>query len=233
MQDKNGNDIATRFLIKKGIFIWRHQNFIKVYINKLIAAVCLCTLIGCTVSKNPVRKDLKLLQKGKIKDDSSFVYHLPYEENEPHLLVQGYFSRYTHKHRAALDFKMKKGTKICAVRAGVVIRLKEDGRRGGSKVKYRTDGNFVVIQHEDSSRTGYWHLQNNGVLVSIGDTVTQGQVIALSGNSGYTYFPHLHFIVWRPDKKGQWTQIGTRFKTNKGIHYLRPFRLYRNTKPTM
>ena len=205
--------------------------------NKLtpfLVPVCilLFLLAGCAVSNNPMRAELKLLQKGKIKDDSSFVYHLPYEENKTHLLVQGYFSHYTHKHRAALDFKMKKGTKICAARAGVVVRLKEDGKKGGSNIKYRSFGNFVVIQHEDSSRTGYWHLQFNGVLVNIGDTVKQGQVIGLSGRTGYTYFPHLHFIVWRYNKKGEWTQIGTRFQSNKGIRYLRPFRFYRNQIPT-
>ena len=55
---------------------------------------------GCAVSKDPYRREIKQLQKGTIKDDSSFVYHLPYEENKSHLLVQGYFSMYTHKHRA-------------------------------------------------------------------------------------------------------------------------------------
>jgi murein DD-endopeptidase MepM/ murein hydrolase activator NlpD len=187
-------------------------------------------LAGCSVSNNPQRTELKLLQKGKLKDDSSFIYHLPYEENKTHVLVQGYFSHYTHKHRAALDFKMKKGTKVCAARAGVVVRLKEDGKKGGSNKKYRSFGNFVVVQHEDSSRTGYWHLRFNGVLVNVGDTVKQGQVIGLSGRTGYTYFPHLHFIVWRYNKKGEWTQIGSRFQTNKGIRYLRPFRFYRNKK---
>lgn len=186
---------------------------------------------GCSVINNPQRAALKLLQKGILKDDSSFIYQLPYEQNKGHLLVQGYFSRYTHKNRAALDFKMKKGTKICAVRDGVVLRLKEDGNKGGSQVKYRSFGNFVVIQHADSSRTGYWHLQFNGVLVNVGDTVKQGQVIGLSGKTGYTYFPHLHFIVWKADGKGKWTQIGTRFQTNKGILYLRPFRFYRNQLP--
>jgi murein DD-endopeptidase MepM/ murein hydrolase activator NlpD len=188
--------------------------------------------MGCAVSNNPLRTKLKLLQKGKIKDDSSFVYHLPYEENKSHLLVQGYFSHYTHKHRAALDFKMKKGTKICAVRDGVVIRIKADGKRGGSNVKYRPDGNYIVIQHSDSTRSGYWHLRYDALFVKVGDQVKQGQVIGLSGRTGYTYFPHLHFIVWKTDGKGQWTQIGTRFQTNKGIRYLRPLRFYRNTKPT-
>ncbi|MEO7764385.1 MAG: M23 family metallopeptidase [Ferruginibacter sp.] len=188
--------------------------------------------MSCTISNHPQRKEMILLQKGIIKDDTSFVYRLPYEENKSHLLVQGYFSMYTHKNRAALDFKLKKGSKICAVRDGVVLRIKADGRKGGSNVKYRSSGNYIVIQHEDSTRSGYWHLRHNAVFVKVGDKVKQGQVIGLSGKTGYTYFPHLHFIVWKPDKNGQWTQIGTRFQTNKGIRYLRPFRFYRNTIPT-
>ena len=187
-------------------------------------------LMSCAVSNNPQRTEIKMLQKGVIKDDTSFVYQLPYEAGRTHVLVQGYFSRYTHKNRAALDFKMKRGTKICAARGGIVIRVKEDGTKGGSNIKYRPHGNLIVIQHNDNSRSGYWHLQHNGALVNVGDTVQQGQVIAISGKTGYTYFPHLHFIVWKSDQKGQWTQIGTRFQTSKGIRYLRPFRFYRDKK---
>ncbi len=189
-------------------------------------------MCSCSVSNNPQRREIKLLQKGIIKDDTSFVYQLPYEENKSHLLVQGYFSNYTHKHRAALDFKMKKGTKICAARGGKVVGVKEDGNKGGTNVKYRPDGNYIIIEHEDSSRTGYWHLKYNSVFVKLGDIVTQGQVIGLSGRTGYSYFPHLHFIVWKPDKKGKWKQIGTRFQTQNGIRYLRPLRIYRNKKTT-
>ncbi len=189
----------------------------------------LFVVAGCAVSNNPQRSELKKLQKGIIKDDSSYIYHLPYEPGKTHLLVQGYFSHYTHRNRAALDFKMKRGTKICAVRDGVVIRVKEDGKKGGGNIKYRPYGNLIVIQHDDNTRSGYWHLKYNGVLVNVGDTVKQGQVVGLSGKTGYTYFPHLHFIVWKSDGRGQWTQVGTRFQTNKGIRYLRPFRFYRNT----
>ena len=196
-----------------------------------IAFIFLSSLMSCSVSKNPQRIEIKKLQKGIIKDDSSFVYSLPYEEGKSHLLVQGYFSKYSHKERAALDFKMKKGTKICAARAGIVVRVKEDGDKGGGNKKYRPYGNVIIIQHEDSSRAGYWHLQFNGALVNVGDTVTQGQVIGKSGKTGYTYFPHLHFIVWKSGGNRQWSQIGTRFQTSKGIRYLRPFRKYKNTTP--
>ncbi len=201
----------------------------------VISFICFlifASLGSCTVSNNPQRMQFKLLQKGKLKDDTSFIYRLPYEENKSFFLIQGYFSPYTHKHRAALDFKMKKGTKICAARGGVVIRLKEDGNRGGGNRKYRQDGNYIIIQHTDSSRTGYWHLQYNSILPAVGDTVKQGQVIASSGKTGYTFLPHLHFLVWRFDKDGKWKQTGTRFQTKKGIRYLRPLRFYQNKNPT-
>jgi murein DD-endopeptidase MepM/ murein hydrolase activator NlpD len=187
----------------------------------------LLAFAACSVSKDPQRSQIKKLQKGIIKDDSSFVYQLPYEVGYKHLIVQGYFSKYSHKNRAALDFKMKRGTSITTARSGVVVRVKEDSDKGGWSKKYRAYGNNIVIQHADSTRAGYWHLQHNGVLVNIGDTVNQGQVIAQSGKTGYALIPHLHFIVWKFSKGGQWQQVGTRFTTSKGIGYLRPMRKYR------
>ena len=196
---------------------------------KTLLPILLIFLAGCTVSKNPLRKEVKLLQKGIIKDDTSYIYALPYENNTAHLLVQGYFGRFTHKERAALDFKMKRGTKILAARDGVVIRMKEDGVHGAIKKEYRSEGNYIIIQHPDSSRSGYWHLQTNGALVNVGDHVTKGQVIGLSGKTGYTAFPHLHFLVWGFDKNGRWQQIPTRFQTSKGIKYLKAINRYRST----
>lgn len=193
-----------------------------------LLVLLIAVLTGCYVSKNPLRDELKNLQKGKVTEDTSYVYALPYEKGKKYCMLQGYFSPFTHKERAALDFKMKRGTKICAARDGVVVRLKEDGDRGGLKRKYRAYGNYVIIQHEDSSRAGYWHLQKDGVLVNIGDTVRKGQVIALSGKTGYSAIPHLHFLVWSSDNRRQWRQVGTRFQTSKGIKYLRPLRKYRN-----
>ncbi len=190
----------------------------------------LLILSACSVSKNPLRKETKLLQKGIIKDDTSFVYALPYEEGKTFRVIQGYFRGFTHRERAALDFNMKRGTKITAVRDGVVTRAKEDGTKGGLNKKFRPHGNNIVIQHADGSRAGYWHLQHNGALVNVGDTVKQGQVIALSGKTGFAFVPHLHFLVWRSGG-GQWQQVATRFQTSKGIKYLRGLKKYRNSRP--
>lgn len=194
---------------------------------KLLLIIYIIAFSACSVSKNPLRNEIKLLRKGIIKDDTSYVYSLPYEEGTKHCIVQGYFGPFSHKERAALDFKMKRGTNICAAREGVVVRIKEDGIRGGWSRKYRSDGNHIVIQHSDGSRAGYWHLQHNGVLVNIGDTVKKGQVIGLSGKTGYAAMPHLHFLVWSFDKNRQWRQVATRFNTARGILYPRGWKKYK------
>jgi murein DD-endopeptidase MepM/ murein hydrolase activator NlpD len=111
------------------------------------------------------------------------------------------------------------------------MRVKEDGSKGGWSKKYRSHGNNIVIQHNDNSRSGYWHLQKDGALVKVGDTVKQGQLIGLSGKTGYAATPHLHFIVWK-SSGGNWRQVATRFQTSKGIKYVRPWRWYRNKKTT-
>ena len=185
------------------------------------------TLTGCVATNSPQQRAVKNLQKGRIKEDTSYVYALPYVPGTSHFIVQGYYSAYSHKNRAAIDFKMKRGTKILSARDGVVVRVKEDGNKGGLNKKYRQHANMVVIQHDDGSRAGYWHLQQNGALVRVGDTVKQGQVIGLSGKTGYSAFPHLHFLVWT-NKNGQWQQVATRFRTASGDKYLRPFRSYKN-----
>jgi murein DD-endopeptidase MepM/ murein hydrolase activator NlpD len=192
-----------------------------------VALVMMFITASCTVSKDPLRKQIKLLQKGIVRDDSSYIYALPYEAGTKHVVIQGYFGIFSHKERAALDFKMDRGTRIVAAREGVVVRVKEDSDKGGWSRKYRTSGNNIVIQHADGSRAGYWHLQHNGALVNVGDTVKKAQPIGLSGKTGYAATPHLHFIVWR-SRNRQWQQMATRFQTSKGIKYLRAWHWYKS-----
>lgn len=181
---------------------------------------------SCSVSNNPLREEIKLLQKGILKDDSSYVYALPYLAGKKYRVIQGYFSRMTHKERAALDFNLRRGDTILAAREGVVTRVKEDGKKGGLNKKYRSEGNNIVIQHPDGSRAGYWHLQHRGAMVKQGDSIQKGQPIALAGKTGYAFVPHLHFLVWKFEK-GQWQQIPTRFSTQKGVLYLRAWKKYK------
>jgi murein DD-endopeptidase MepM/ murein hydrolase activator NlpD len=184
-------------------------------------------LLPFLASAQVSRQQARRLQRGNIKEDTSFVYQLPYASGSAHRVVQGYYSPFTHKNRIALDFKMKKGTPVQAARAGIVIRVRDTGSKGGLDPEYRPHGNFISILHADSTRAVYWHLQKNSARVKVGDSVQTGQEIGLSGNTGYTAFPHLHFMVWRFDRQGDWQQIPTRFLTQKGARYLRPWRRYR------
>lgn len=80
-----------------------------------------------------------------------------------------------------VDYATPTGTAVMASAAGTVVKA-----GWGSGYGY-----VVYIQHSDGRQTRYGHLSK--VLVSPGQTVSQGQKIALSGNTGVSTGPHLHF----------------------------------------
>ena len=163
------------------------------------------------------------LKAGRVHNDTSYIYWLPYEAGKKFLLVQAANSHMSHKNELSLDFKMKPGSKICAAREGIVVEVKKDSDKGGLKEEYLSEGNHIIILHSDGSRAMYWHLSKEGAFVNEGDSVQKGQAIGLSGNTGYTAFPHLHFQI--KDRSGK--EILARFCTRKGIKYLRPAKWYR------
>lgn len=149
--------------------------------------------------------------------DVSPVYRLPFPSGTTSRLIQGYNSKLSHKGRLALDFKMKSGSPVLAARSGIVSRVVEHYTKGGTSKKYYGKANAVVIRHSDGSQAMYAHLQHEGALVNVGDTVQAGQLIARSGSTGYSATPHLHFIVW-----GRGGGVPTRFMTKRGARYLKP-----------
>ena len=82
-----------------------------------------------------------------------------------------------------VDFAVPIGTAVMASCGGTVTRA-----GWGSGYGY-----CVYIQHPDGRSTRYGHLSK--VLVKAGQTVSQGQKIALSGNTGVSTGPHLHFEI--------------------------------------
>ena len=170
------------------------------------------------------------LLNGRFKNDSSYIYSLPFETGKKVFLIQGYETIFSHKGERSLDFKIRKGTTICAARAGVVTAVRQDSDKGGLKPENLADGNYIIIQHNDSSTAWYWHLKKNGVLVQEGDSVQEGQPIGLSGNTGFSAFPHLHFEVQGRDAAGNYTRLATRFYTQHGPIYLSPLRFYRTRR---
>ncbi len=169
--------------------------------------------------------EVRDLKGGNVQPDTTPIYQLPYEVGKKYLLIQGWQSSLSHKGEIAQDFKMRRGTKIFAARKGVVVQVKSDGTQAGLKSKYLGEGNNVVIMHADSTFAGYWHLKHNGPAVNVGDSVDQGEFIGYSGHTGYSAFPHLHFMVFKYEK-GIRRTIPIRYLTKKGPRYIRPGNRY-------
>ncbi|WP_326604448.1 MULTISPECIES: M23 family metallopeptidase [unclassified Streptomyces] len=96
-------------------------------------------------------------------------------------------SRWAHKH-SGQDFAVPIGTKVEAAHGGVVVKAGPNG--GGDGPAY---GNAIVIKHDNGMYSQYAHLSR--IDVHIGQSVEKGQQIALSGNTGNSSGPHLHFEI--------------------------------------
>lgn len=84
-----------------------------------------------------------------------------------------------------IDISVPSGTEIKATADGIVVFSGYHGR----------NGNVVMIKHGYGFTTVYAHNKQN--LVSVGQKVKRGDIIAISGNSGSTTGPHLHYEVWK------------------------------------
>jgi murein DD-endopeptidase MepM/ murein hydrolase activator NlpD len=151
--------------------------------------------------------------------DDDHLYALPYASGNSYRVLQGYGSRFSHTglEEFAIDLDMPIGTAVHAARAGVVARLEESHAKGCWEDGCGKFANFIVILHSDGTTGEYFHLQQKGALVNVGDSVSQGQKIAYSGNTGHTTMPHLHFAVYRATEWGNTQSIPVRFQGADGI----------------
>lgn len=187
-----------------------------------LAVVCLLVFTSCTTLQN----NSFVYGQPFTATDSVDVYSLPFEKGACFLVVQGYRSMLSHKGDYAIDFRMKRGTPIHAARGGVVVFARDTFRAGGIGKKFVGTGNGITIRHSDGSFAHYWHLQHGGVLVSVGETVTRGQKIGLSGDTGFSAFPHLHFEVTFTNRISR-GDFPVYFKTARGVKFLQPLRCYK------
>lgn len=130
--------------------------------------------------------------------DDRYRYNLPYPPGDAYMLVQGNKAKYTHNEiisEYAFDFAMPEGSLIAAARSGIVGHVVEKYSTGGDNKDLIDKTNRIMICHDDGTVATYAHLKKDGALVDTGDGVYAGQVIGFSGNTGYTTFPHLHFVV--------------------------------------
>ena len=140
---------------------------------------------------------------GPYPEQSTSPYVLPYEVGSSYLVGQGNCTNRSHStgtpDQYGYDFLMPTGTILIASRGGTVTRvvdhfMDDTGVPG--------EENVVGITHDDGSTALYFHLAENGAMVLMQQIISMGDVIALSGNSGNSTEPHLHFLVSGPPGTG-------------------------------
>lgn len=166
----------------------------------LLCATFLCLTMSCSQSESSPRpRSNPQLGCGPYPDQPSSLYVLPYEVGSAFVVGQGNCAPNGRSHATgsldqySYDILMPIGTNMVAARGGevtlVVEHFEENNGVPGQE-------NEINIKHADGTFGVYFHLTKDGGLVSVGDVVRQGQVIGLSGNTGSSSEPHLHFHVW-------------------------------------
>ena len=162
--------------------------------SKVIASVVILAFLACgCASPDPA------FRCEGYSDWRISPYILPYPPGPSCRVVQGNCSpahgdwtSHRGPGRYSYDFLMPVGASVIAARAGQVSFLEE---RFTDEDHGPDQANYVGISHGDGTVAVYGHLTHNGVLVNVGDSVEQGDTVALSGNSGPSAAPHLHFHV--------------------------------------
>ncbi|MEV1068755.1 M23 family metallopeptidase [Streptomyces sp. NPDC050263] len=107
------------------------------------------------------------------------------------------------------DFAVPSGTKVMAAHGGTVV--KAGGNGAGDGPAY---GNAIVIKHANGVYSQYAHLSR--ISVKVGQVVKTGQKIALSGNTGNSSGPHLHFEIRKTANYGSAIDP-VKFLRSKGV----------------
>ncbi len=135
-----------------------------------------------------------------------YAYALPFGVGQERRVIQGFGGGFSHtgSQYYAVDFDAPEGTPILAAREGLVVAANAlAAGRGGTRdwLDY-TRMNFILVRHDDGTLGEYLHLQPGGVRVRAGTRVARLDFIGLSGNTGFSNVPHLHFHVMTASPRG-------------------------------
>ncbi|MBC8053648.1 MAG: M23 family metallopeptidase [Sphingobacteriaceae bacterium] len=148
-------------------------------------------------------------------------YDLPFQKGRSFNVFQGYNGSFSHQNENSIDFTMPEGTEVLAARDGMVIKVVQNNTQSCAEKECKKYNNFILVYHPDGTFAEYVHLKFNSSKVKPGDAIKVGTLLGLSGNTGWSTGPHLHFVCFIPgfDKRNT---VQTKFKTNTGtsLEYL-------------
>ncbi len=156
----------------------------------MIFLVVLCSLLlSCGKnSPEPANPPLTNPTSTEVK------YVLPYPVGKAYTCSQGFNTSFSHyeSFSYSVDFDMPIGTIVTAARSGRVVYVVESYSDNDRVAGHE---NVVIVMHDDSTYARYVHLTINGALVELEQLLAPGDTVGLSGTTGNSNHPHLHFDV--------------------------------------
>lgn len=167
-------------------------------LGKLALALAAIAVSACDKNDRYTRHfDEQCLNEsvGNYPDQETSDYAIPWLPGETYSVGQGNCTTFSHsgvQQRYAYDFLMPIGTTIVAARSGFVSAVASHFPDNTGTPR---EENYLIIEHDDGTAARYVHLTTDGILREVGEFVDQGEPIAISGNTGNSTEPHLHFDV--------------------------------------
>jgi murein DD-endopeptidase MepM/ murein hydrolase activator NlpD len=139
---------------------------------------------GVTNSQSDLLTPILLMLISKLLGDNQSLFNGELSASEPHgKPLNGTITQRSHSGHTALDFGVPIGTNVQTTIGGKVIHA------GWNNEGY---GNLVIVEN-GPFRTYFAHLSK--IPVKVGQVVQEGEVIGLSGNTGNSTGPHLHYEI--------------------------------------
>jgi murein DD-endopeptidase MepM/ murein hydrolase activator NlpD len=158
----------------------------------LVAALLACSCAG----QSDVTPPSALPACTGYPDQATSPYVLPYPVGDTHSVSQGNCSAKSHvagtQWMYAYDFLMEIGSPVVAAARGTVFRAVSSFPNTTTEPDQE---NYIMLDHGDGRYSYYSHLDQDGVYVTVGQVVEQGELIGRSGKSG-ALGKHLHFQVF-------------------------------------
>jgi murein DD-endopeptidase MepM/ murein hydrolase activator NlpD len=171
--------------------------------SAVIGAACLALLVGALGcgTAGGAGPDVLDARTGRCTqefgDPGQSLYLLPFPAGRTYTMFQGNCPSnpaWGHNGWLAYDFDMSIGDTVVASRAGTVSWVEQ---RWPDADRVCGHENGVAVTHDDATVMIYAHFTPNGARVRVGDRVTAGTMLGLSGDSGCSSGPHLHVNLLR------------------------------------
>lgn len=144
-------------------------------------------------------------------------YTLPFSANQNYPLGLNNCSSSYHssgsRDQYAYDFDMPLYSEFVAIRGGSVVAVENDMPSDGGG-----GGNYISISHGDGTYADYAHSPRDGIFKKVGQTVERGEVLGITGRSGFAGYPHLHLIVGKGNDITEFEGIPITFANARPAH---------------